>query len=174
MRRTAIKWLHWLSLGFLLYFLAIEPEDVDRLGAAALATHAGVGMVFAVIVLSWFGMYLVKGLAGRPGPKLQGWAREAHIWSHRALYWSLVVILLSGGLIGLFAPYVIQGFGIIPILPNISAKSFHDLMQESHELLFNLLIGGVMLHAIFHLWRHTALRDNALRIMMPKTLHRYL
>ena len=30
------------------------------------------------------------------------------------------------------------------------------------------------LHALFHIWRHLRLGDNALRIMAPKRLHRYL
>jgi cytochrome b561 len=27
---------------------------------------------------------------------------------------------------------------------------------------------------VFHLWRHFLLKDNALRIMVPKVLHKYL
>ena len=32
----------------------------------------------------------------------------------------------------------------------------------------------IILHAGFHIWRHARLRDNALRIMFPKVMHRYL
>ena len=26
-RRTALKWLHWLAAGLILYFFLVEPED---------------------------------------------------------------------------------------------------------------------------------------------------
>lgn len=173
-RRTLIKWLHWSSLGFILYFWAVEPEGVRRLGAAALATHAGVGFIFGLVVLIWFSMFLVKGFAGRPGPKLRGWARKVHPLLHRALYWTLVVMMLTGGLIGLFAPYIVLAFGAFPIAPSLDVKILHDLMQEVHEVVFNLLLIGITVHAAYHIWRHYYLRDNALRIMVPKTFHKYL
>ena len=37
-----------------------------------------------------------------------------------------------------------------------------------------LLAVIVLLHAGFHIWRHVRLRDNALRIMVPRRFHRYL
>jgi len=173
-RRTAIKWLHWISLALILYFWAVEPEDVERLGAAALATHAGVGLVLAIVVLGWFGMYLVKGLAGRAGPKLPGWARRVHPIIHKGLHWLLVAMMATGGLIGLFAPYMILAFGVIPFVPNLDIKSLWDLMEELHELVFDLLLIAIFAHAFFHIWRHFWVRDNALRIMVPKALHRFL
>ena len=173
-RRTAIKWLHWLSLGLILYFFAVEPEDVERLGNAALATHAGIGALFALVVLVWFAMYLAKGLAGRAGPKLPAWGRKLHPLGHKVMYWGLVAMALSGGLIGLFAPYVVLAFGAIPIAPSLDVKFLHDAMQELHEIIFNALLAAILLHAAFHLWRHYLLKDNALRIMVPKALHKYL
>lgn len=173
-RRTAIKWLHWLSLGLILYFFAVEPEDVERLGAAALATHAGVGAIFGLVVLIWFVMYLAKGLAGRAGPKLPGWGRRWHPFGHKAMYWGLLAMAASGGLIGLFAPYLVMAFGLFPIAPSLDVKMLHDGAQELHEIVFNALLAGIVVHAGFHLWRHYLLKDNALRIMVPRALHKYL
>jgi len=49
---------------------------VDRLGAAALATHAGMGTLLALATTVWFSQYLQKGLTGRAGPKLPDWAKK--------------------------------------------------------------------------------------------------
>ena len=173
-RRTAIKWLHWLSLGLILYFFAVEPEDVERLGAVALATHAGVGAIFGVIVLIWFAMYLSKGLAGRAGPKLPAWGKRWHPLGHRAMYWGLLAMAISGGLIGLFAPYLVLAFGVFPIAPAFDVRTLHDAAQEVHEIVFNALLFGILVHAAFHIWRHYHLKDNALKIMAPRPLHKYL
>ncbi|RVT86613.1 cytochrome B [Rhodobacteraceae bacterium CCMM004] len=173
-RRTAVTWLLWSSLAFLVCFVAVEPEDVRDLGAAALGLHAGVGVLFALVVAVWFGRYLARGLAGRPGPKLTGLARQTHPWRHRALYSGLVAMLAAGGLIGIAAPYVVAAFGVLPLGPGPDLRSLHGAAQGIHEVVFSLLIAGVVLHAVFHLWRHTALRDDALRIMVPRTLHRWL
>ena len=173
-RRTLLKWLHWLSLALIFYFLLIEPEGVTKSNGAALATHAGLGLVLGLIALVWTGIYLRKGLASRPGPKLPTWARRFHSFNHRLLYVALPLMVFTGAATGFAAPYVIYAFGILPINPGFDAAALHKLLEDIHEVAFNLLLAAVTLHAIFHLWRHTALRDNALRIMAPKIMHRWL
>jgi len=173
-RRSTVKWLHWASLGFLLYFFVVEPEDVQRLGAAALATHAGVGLLLGIVSVVWTVMFLSKGLLSRPGPKLPGWARQLHPLSHRALYFGLPATVATGALAGFAAPYVIRAFGVLPINPGWGTRGLHGVLEEIHEIAFDLMMIAVVLHAVFHLWRHFGLRDNALRIMVPKVLHKYL
>lgn len=43
-----------------------------------------------------------------------------------------------------------------------------------HTYQFYALGIVAIVHAGFHTWRHFYLRDNALRIMAPKRLHRFL
>jgi cytochrome b561 len=173
-RRTTLKWLHWLSFGLIVYFFFVEPEDVDRLGAAALATHAGVGTVLAIIATIWFAIYLQKGLASRPGPKLPGWAKSLHGVNHRLMSWGLPLVVLSGALAGFAAPYAIRLFGLIPVFPGIGSKTLHRLFEDIHEIAFNVLLVVLLIHMGLHIWRHIALKDNALKVMAPKVLHRYL
>jgi cytochrome b561 len=173
-RRTLIKWLHWLSAFLILYFFLVEPEDVERMGAVALATHSGVGMVLAVVALIWISDYLRRGLAGRAGPKLPGWGKRFHGIVHRVLYYGLPATVLTGGLAGLAAPYVIKAFGVIPITFGAGTKNLHELAEELHELAFDALLIVIIAHTAFHVWRHVWLKDNALRIMAPERLHRYL
>ncbi len=173
-RRTTLKALHWLSFGLMGYFFLVEPENVRQLGGAALATHAGMGTILAIVVTVWLVMYLRKGLASRPGPKLPGWARTAHGWMHRAMMWGSFAVVLSGALAGFAAPYAIHLFGLIPFFPGVGSQGLHDTFSDLHELAFDVMVIGVVAHVVFHVWRHYAVRDNALRIMAPKVLHKYL
>ncbi|WP_415402288.1 cytochrome b/b6 domain-containing protein [Tateyamaria sp. SN3-11] len=173
-RRTTLKWLHWLSFALILWFWLVEPEDVARLGGAALATHAGMGTILALLSGAWFAMYMRKGLASRAGPKLPIWARHAHGLKHKALTWGLPGVVLSGALAGFAAPYAIHLFGVIPFFPGIGTKGLQSFFEGLHEIAFDGLLVVLVLHVAFHLWRHYIIKDNALRIMAPKRLHRHL
>ncbi|MCT4554128.1 MAG: cytochrome b/b6 domain-containing protein [Pelagimonas sp.] len=173
-RRSALKWLHWLSAALMLWFFLVEPEDVEKLGGAALATHAGMGVLLGLVVGIWLVLFLRKGLASRPGPKLPAIAKKAHPVMHRVLYWGSAGVVLSGALAGFAAPYVIKAFGLFPINPGFGGKSIHGLMEEIHEIAFDALMILIVAHLLFHVWRHFWLKDNALRIMVPKPLHKWL
>ncbi|WP_254796871.1 hypothetical protein [Sulfitobacter albidus] len=53
-------------------------------------------------------------------------------------------------------------------------KAANELIGTLHIYQFYLLGAVIAFHAGFHIWRHIALRDNALRIMAPRFLHRFL
>lgn len=178
-RRTVLKWLHWVALGLLLYFFFVEPDEPNRAAPMAaktdaLATHAGIGLLLAVLIAIWVMMYWSKGQTGRPGPKLSPLAKKAHHWGHRALYWAMPIMMLTGGLAGLVAPYPVEGFNMIPLNFGIGTEGLHDIATEIHEIAFDALTILVIAHIAFHLWRHYLLRDHALKIMAPKRLHRWL
>lgn len=173
-RRTALKWLHWLSFVLILYFFAVEPDESKTDPGGALSTHAGVGLMLAVVAAIWTAMYMSRGLAGRPGPKLPGWAKKLHPLGHKVLQVGLPVMVGTGALAGLLAPFAIKAFGAIPINIAAGSKTLHGLAEEVHEIVFDALIIVIVGHALFHLWRHFILKDNALRIMVPRILHRYL
>jgi cytochrome b561 len=50
----------------------------------------------------------------------------------------------------------------------------NEIVGTLHIIEFYTLGGLIVIHASFHIWRHLRLRDNALRIMAPKILHRFL
>ncbi|WP_127112696.1 cytochrome b [Shimia sediminis] len=175
-KRTFIKWLHWLSAGLILYFYLVEPEETrgQTNKAEALSTHAGMGIVLGLVTAIWLFMFLRKGLAGRPGPKLPGWGKRFHTLSHKALQLGVPLMVATGAFSGLAAPFVIRAFGTLPINPGFGGKGLHNLAEEIHEVVFNALLFVIVAHVLFHLWRHLMLKDNALRIMAPKALHKYL
>ncbi len=92
---------------------------------------------------------LTLGLMNRPGPKLEGPARTLHPWQSRAMY-----ALLA------FTAFATWRHLTGTPLPGPTLA----------ELYFYLFATG-WLHGIFHLWRHTALRDGALRRITPRAMH---
>ncbi len=171
-RRALVKWLHWSTFGLILYFFVVEPENVPSDPAAGLDLHTG--MVLVAVGLVWILMYLAKGLTGHPGPKLPGWVKTFDPIGHKALQIGVPVLVVSGALAGLAAPFVIRAFGSVPINQGFGGKGFDDFAQEVHELLFDGLILLIGLHIAFHLWRHFWLKDNALRVVAPRIPHIYL
>ncbi len=111
----------------------------------------GLRWAFALVAGLWAGQAVLRGLAARPGPKLTGGLRAAY----GPLHWALLAlvgtaaVLTAGELLGL-----------IPEGPAWTA------------LLLSLAAGA--LHAVLQLWRHTALRDNALGRIIPRRLHHLL
>ncbi|KAE9627670.1 cytochrome b [Parasedimentitalea maritima] len=173
-RRSAVKWMHWLCLGLIAYFYLVEPDENKADPGLGLSTHAGVGLILSVIVALWLAFYLTKGLMGRPGPKLPSWAKGFHHLSHKTLQYGVAVVVASGAVAGLVAPFAIRAFGTVPINPAFGSKWLHELAEELHEIVFDGLIIVILAHAAFHIWRHYWLKDNALRIMVPRVLHKYL
>lgn len=173
-RRTALKIIHWSTAPLLLWFLIMTPADVARIGAGAVRLHSVLGLVFVTIALVWTGDYLWRGLAGRPGPKLPPWARTVHRIMHRVLIWGLFGVALGGFLIGLTSVRLLWAGGILPVAPPLGLPDANAWVGLAHTLEFYALAGIVTLHAGFHVWRHVRLRDNALRIMAPRALHRFL
>lgn len=176
-KRVLVKWLHWVAFGLMLYFFFVEPEVEGTADARGdmLSTHAGMGMLLGVVTLIWTWIYFRNGPLGRPGPKLPGWGKRVHRVVNTGLYWLVPLTVMTGGMAGLASDYPVLGFGVVPLNPTgWGTKGLHDLAEEIHEIAFNATILLIFAHLIFHVWRHVRLKDNALRIMTPKILHKYL
>ena len=177
-KRSTLKILHWLAFGLIGYFFLVEPHVSERvpdnLKTAALATHAGMGMILALVSFLWLVLW-PKGPTGRAGPKLPAMAKRVHRFLNVGIFWILPLMVLSGALAGLLANYPVLGFGVIPLNPTgWGNATVHGLAEEIHEVLFNVTLAFIVAHAGFHLWRHFWVKDNALRIITPIVLHKYL
>ncbi|MEP5730671.1 MAG: cytochrome B [Sulfitobacter sp.] len=173
-RRTALKTVHWTSLPLLIWFLLVTPDDVLPFGQKAFQAHSILALIFVTLCLLWTADYLRRGLAGRPGPKLKPWARRLHQTLHKALIWGLFGIAITGFLLGLTSSVVLKAGGFLPIAPPLGLKQANDIIGQIHIYEFYLVALIALIYAIFHIWRHIALKDNALRIMVPKRLHKYM
>ncbi|MEL7099597.1 MAG: cytochrome b/b6 domain-containing protein [Pseudomonadota bacterium] len=173
-RRSALKWLHWTMVPLFIWFLLVTPEDVTPFGPKAFQAHSILALIFVSLSLAWTADLLRRGLASRPGPKLRGWQRRAHRSLHLTLIWGLFCVAFTGFLLGLTSPVLLKAGGFLPIAPPLGLREANELAGLVHIYQFYGLAVVVAVHVGFHVWRHVALRDNALRIMAPRRLHRYL
>ena len=93
---------------------------------------------------------------------------------HKTLIWGIFGVALTGLLIGVTSTVQLWAGGIVPIAVPLDMPRANDLVGLIHSIEFYALAGIALAHAAFHIWRHLRLRDNALRIMAPKVLHRFL
>lgn len=156
----------------LIWFLVMTPSDVIPLGLFQF--HSVLALVFVTVSLVWTAMYLRKGLASRPGPKLPPWARRFHQLAHKALVWGLFLVAMTGFLLGLTSSFLLKAGGFLPIAPPMNWPQLNDWIGTFHIYEFYLLAVIALAHAGFHIWRHWKLKDNALRIMAPKVVWRWL
>lgn len=173
-RRKYLKWLHWTLVPLFVWFLLVTPDDVLPFGPQAFQFHSVLALIFVSLSLLWTGDLLWRGLASRPGPKLKGWQRRLHRWLHLTLIWGLFLVAFGGFLLGLTSSRLLKAGGFLPIAPPLDLPPWNDLAGTFHIYQFYLLGLIACGHAAFHIWRHFGLRDNALRIMVPKALHRFL
>ncbi|MCX7564773.1 cytochrome B [Sulfitobacter sp. F26169L] len=173
-RRTVLKWTHGAMMPLFVWFLLVTPDMVVPLGGHWFALHSNLALVFVSICLLCTVGLMRRGLASRPGPKLQGWARKVHRPLHLAIIWGLFVVALGGFLLGLTSAVQLKAGLWLPIAPPMGWQRANEVVGRLHIYQFYLLGVVILLHAAFHIWRHFRLRDNALRIMAPKVLHRFL
>lgn len=103
---------------------------------------------FAGIAALWVASYVMgRGPLGQPGPRLTGWLRPAHRLQNHALYLAITVA---------------------------AALSVTALDSEATGRALKVLLFLGLLHGMFHLWRHTALLDGALRTITPRFVHKVL
>jgi len=173
-RRTWLRFSHALMIPLLVWFIFVTPDDVLPFGQKAFQAHSMLALMFVTISLLWTADYMRRGLAGRPGPKLGPRGRVLHKVLHTTIVWGLFGVALTGFFLGLTSSKLLKAGGFLPIAPPMGLPEANEMIGTFHIYEFYLLGAIVIVHAGFHIWRHYQLRDNALRIMAPKFLHRFL
>jgi cytochrome b561 len=171
--------LHWLivvliMVQFVLAKLAEAAGDERATHPAAalvqlawLARHKSVGLtIFALALLRlvwrWFS----------PPPPLPAamprWQVIVAKSTHFAFYALLLLLPMSGLVMSAAANFPVSYFGWFTI-PNVVAPddALKEVMQERHEMLFDVLMGLAVLHIGAALKHHFADRDDVLRRMLP-------
>lgn len=106
---------------------------------------------YVIVGAIWVGIAIAKGILAKPGPKLKGLLRR----SFAAVHWGLYAIIGTS--------VVINALALLNLAPKQLA--FTSLL---------VVLTAATFHAVFHLWRHAALYDNALRMIFPPSWHKYL
>lgn len=174
LRRMYLKWLHWLLVPLFVWFLLVTPDDVLPLGPRTFRFHSILALICVSLSLLWTAGLIWRGLASRPGPKLNGWQRCIHRGLRLTLIWGLCLIAVGGFLLGLTSSWLLKADGSLPIAPPMGWPDWNEATSTFRIYQFYALSVVAVAHAAFHIWRHYRLRDGALRIMLPRTLHRHL
>ena len=174
-RRVVVKWLHLAMIPLVLWFVIATPDFVRWLwGPRGNAINSDIALLFVTLALVWCVDSFARGMVGRPGPKLSPRLKTFHRVLHRTLIGMLFLIPVGGFLLGLTSHRVLMAGGWLPIAPAMDWERANEVIGKVHIYQFYVLAGIAVLHAAFHVWRHLRLRDNALRIMAPRALHRFL
>ncbi|MGA9411083.1 MAG: hypothetical protein WBV78_11650 [Roseobacter sp.] len=104
----------------------------------------------ALVVASWIICVSAYGILAAPGPKLAGILHKAF----KPVHFALIIFL------GFTAITVVRS-DVGPLTGGVRVQCL-------------IAFGAGLLHGCFHLWRHTALGDGALRNMLPKFMHGFL
>lgn len=157
------------------WFVIATPDFVRWLwGPRGNAINSDIALLFVTLALVWTLDSFWRGMLGRPGPKLSPRLKTFHRVLHRTMIVMLFLIPVGGFLLGLTASRVLRAGGWLPIAPPMHLDRANEIIGTLHIYQFYALAALAVLHAGFHVWRHYKLRDNALRIMAPRILHRWL
>ncbi len=174
-RRTSVKVMHAVMIPLTFWFMIATPDFVRSVfGPRGAAINSDIALIFVALALIWTIDFFVRGLVGRPGPKLPPRAKRFHQILHRTILIGLFLVPVGGFLLGLTSMVLLKAGGWLPIAPPLGLKQANVIIGKLHLIEFYTLGAIIAVHAAFHIWRHVKLRDNALRIMAPRVLHRYL
>ena len=164
------KTLHWviallafsqLAMG---KFFEVEADESGSL----FDWHTAFGLsVLALMVvrLVWRVTHTVPALP-RNTP---GWQQVAARATHIAFYGLLIALPITGWLLTSVDGDAISFFGwfTVPSLPVPTGEASEDFLEETHELLGNVLLVLAGIHVLAGLKHHYIDRDDVLRRMMP-------
>jgi cytochrome b561 len=163
--------LHWIMAALVIGTLGIGLilEDLGKTPDALkiYALHKSLGVtVLALVVFRGVWRHISKPPASLVTHK--NWEKKLAKIAHIVLYFCMIAMPLSGWIMSSAKGYSVSFFGLFD-LPNFvpKDKGLSDTAKEIHEIVSNVLIGAIALHAAGALKHHFIDRDETLRRMLP-------
>ncbi|MDH5254954.1 MAG: cytochrome b [Gammaproteobacteria bacterium] len=164
------KALHWviallafsqLAMG---KFFEVEADEAEGL----FGWHTALGLLVLALMLVRLGWRLTHAVPRLP-EDTPGWQQVAARTMHIAFYTLLIALPLSGWLLTSVEgdPVTFFGWFGVPPLPVPGGEASEDLIEETHEVLGNVLLVLAGIHVLAGLKHHYIDRDDVLRRMMP-------
>ena len=159
---TAALFIGLIGLGLVMDEL---PKGTIRLTVTDLHKSLGV-LAFALVALriAW------NTVDRRPDalPAHAGWERMLARGVRLALWTGLIGLPLSGWILSAAGGHEVSFFGLFTLPAPVGENhGLHEAAEETHELLGNLLIAAVALHAVGALKHHFLDRDDTLARILP-------
>lgn len=162
--------LHWGMFAFVaLQLVGGEVlEELPKKSAIrgfAFDAHESLGiLVLALLVVR------IAWRIASPAPAVEGpaWQRVAARAAHALIYLLLVAIPVAGYVMVAAKGHQAAFFGLD--VPSLVGKdeALAKLAHGAHEILANVLIAILAVHAAAALWHHWIARDSVLRRMLPR------
>jgi len=176
-RNTSESWgwptraLHWIVAAMVLGLFAhgLWLEDIpDDAAHFQVWLHSAVGISLLAIAVLAFVWWLFNVVPAEPTAAPE-WQRRAARIAHWALYALIFGVTISGWALtgSMREPVGIDLFGFIGVPQLVAPGSGgHELFEEAHEILSNVLIALVAVHVVAALYHHFILRDAVLWRML--------
>ena len=163
--------LHWLMalmiIGGLAMGVYLEDLPLSPMKLKLLSWHKWNGISVLLLFVLRLAVRHLQGAPALPA-NMPAWQQQAAAWGHRVLYLLMLLIPLSGWLMSSAKGFSVVYFGVLP-LPDLIGKSAElaDVLQETHELLNQLLLLVLAGHIGAALKHHYLERDDVLSRMLP-------
>lgn len=163
---TVSKSLHWLIALLVFALLAMgKLGEVDD--EPLFAWHTGVGLLVLVLMVARLGWRLTHAVPPLPATT-PGWQQAAARGLHWAFYGLLLLLPLTGWAITSIEGDAVSLLGLpMPALPVPGGEAAEDIVEETHEILGNVLLVLALVHVAAGLKHHFVDRDDVLRRMLP-------
>lgn len=165
------KILHWGIA--VLIIAAIAFVEMHELYPKGSPTRSGLMTLHIQIGLLLFGLTALRLVwrAGNPPPAItpapQAWEAAAARLMHIALYAAVLALPILGVAMGQAGGKAVAFLGTpLPVFLAENKDLAHTL-KEAHELIGNVVIALIALHATASVWHHFMRKDNTLLRMMP-------
>ena len=167
---SVAKAFHWVVaalVGFSTGYGWWMSHVAERAGRLALYQfHSSIGYDLLFLLLLRLAWRLIERAPALP-ENLQRWERVAAHLSHVLLYLLMLAVSVGGWLLlGTFSR-TIEGtlFGLVAVPPPVLDRSFHKVLEESHEFISYALLALIALHIAAALRHHFIKKNDVLRRM---------
>jgi cytochrome b561 len=166
------KVLHWLIavLAFAMLAMGKLGEVEADEGNGLFGWHTATGLLVLALMVVRAGWRLTHDVPPPPAGA-PGWQRSTARVMHLAFYGLLIVLPLSGWLLTSVEgdPVTFFGWFGVPALPVPGGEAAEDFIEETHEILGNVLLVLSGIHLAAGLKHHFIDRDDVLRRMLPRS-----
>jgi cytochrome b561 len=157
--------LHWTT-AVLVVVAYLFSEGAREVRIAPPTLHFAFGLAVLLLVVPRLIARALGGALPSEGAA-DSWLSRTATWGHRALYFLLIAVPVTGWYAAsrLGAQISIFKFTLPPIAAAVDGKP--GLLAGLHPLGGNLILQLAGLHAALALWHHFVRRDSTLRRMNP-------
>jgi cytochrome b561 len=163
---------HWMSALLVItsWLLGTLRDNIPKGGLRASAdfVHISAGQLIVLLLIARLVWRAIDPPPAMVEVALSRWANGAAKLMHFLIY-ALLAAIPVVGVISLFAAgKPLPLFGLAEIAsPWVKDRSFTHSMEEIHELLANILLALVLVHASAALFHHYYFKDATLSRMLP-------